>query len=476
MKYTPLNSEDNIIITGGRFDTVVITGWLTPWKTAKLIVDHGKNFAAIGNLYSKTPGVNLLIRNLLHNPQIRHLILIDSTPQDKIAGSMDALFAFFTLGLYEDSYTVLTTQNICKIDREIPLEVLEQLRDRITVSVVTDLKYFPHSLPEEEPQDTKGEPMIFPEPKDESFHSYESAKPGQAFRAKNLTDGWLKVLDYVNRFGKLTPNRFGGSTKECLGVNVTIKEDDIDYPDFYSMTEEQCSKYVDSFIGNGGKSSDNSSYTYSQRMRSHFYLDQINKAIKNLSESPNSRGVVINLWDSNNDLTCPEPPCLNHIWVRNDHGKLYMVATFRSHDIFSAWYANVKALRALQKYIALFCSPSIDVGELTIVSDSAHIYERNYTEAELVTEINYNPKENYDDSVGNFVISVTDRIAVKWLSTTGTVLKEFKGRKALQIGREIAHTVPHIDATHLLYLGVELNKAEKCFIQKIKYKQDDNFT
>lgn len=473
MEYLPLVQKDNIVLTYGRQDTIIVTGWLSPNRTADIIHQRGENFVAIGNLYSQTPGVNFLVRNLLYNPQITHVIALECTQQDKVARSIRALLGFFEVGVRED-YTVDVVGVTCEIDREIPREVLDDLRRRVKLTVIKNLADFSVALPQTPIAETSADRLEFPSPSNDRLTVYPVTKTGQSFRAKNLTGAWLKVLDYVSRFGVLTPNRFGGSTKECLAVNVTIENDDVEYPDFCPMDEGQCNQYIEGFLGKDRE--ENSAYTYAERMRFYFGADQIQDAIYKLTKSPTARGVVINLWDSSSDIVSAEPPCLNHIWLRNTGGKLFMSATFRSHDMFSAWYPNAKALRALQHHIAAKVSPSLDVGELTVISLSAHVYEHNYNQIELLIDKESHHNETYDDSVGNFVISVTDRIYVDWLSSQGKKFYTFKGRKALLIGRDIYENVPHIDPTHLMYLGVELSRAERCLNQQLKYVQDDNIT
>lgn len=473
MEYKPLLQGKNITVTHGKEDTVVVAGWLNPTRISDLVMQYGKHFAAIGNLYSQTPGVNFLVRNLLYNPQITHIIVIESTQQDKVSRSTEALIKFFAVGLNEE-YRVKDFDLTCDIDREIPMKNIEELRRRIRLTVVRSLPLFAAALGEEVVPGKSTERLEFPPPSEPILDSYQLPKSGQGFKAKNPTEGWLKVLDYVSRFGVMMPNRFGGSTKECLAVNITIQHDDVNYPHFAPSLKTQCDEYIESFLSEDLKN--DSSYSYAQRMRSHFGIDQIKKAIEGLTASPTARGIVINLWDSSADIISKEPPCLNHIWLRNSGGKLFMSATFRSHDMYAAWYSNVLALRALQHHVASKVSPRLDVGELTVISDSAHIYDHNYNTVELLIDQHLNTKESFNDPIGNMVISVSDKIYVDWLSSTGKKFYSFSGRRALVIGRDIYSNIPHIDPAHLMYLGVELNKAEYCLNKKLKYNQDVNIT
>ena len=66
---------------------------------AKQLEPH--EFAVIGQLYSPTRGISLLIRNLLANPHVRFLVIANATKEDRNAGGCECLLDFFRNGFEE---------------------------------------------------------------------------------------------------------------------------------------------------------------------------------------------------------------------------------------------------------------------------------------------------------------------------------------------------------------------------------------
>lgn len=111
-----INSDiKNVLInpnpTPSKYGTysVIVTGWSNPHKWE---FDSVPNLAAIGNLFSATMGVELLLESLSKN-KIDRVYLINNTRQDKISGSC------------EEAYSRLTKLGItCYIGSTLPEEYL----------------------------------------------------------------------------------------------------------------------------------------------------------------------------------------------------------------------------------------------------------------------------------------------------------------------------------------------------------------
>ena len=121
-------------------------------------------------------------------------------------------------------------------------------------------------------------------------------------------------------------------------------------------------------------------------------LNQIyHSIIKRLSLSPNSRRAIAITWVPEMDVNSDEPPCLQLIQCFIRDQQLHMTCYFRSNDMLSAWGANAYGLAHLMEYIVrkicdecyrLFCETGeeeycwtdLNVGTLTTISSSAHIY------------------------------------------------------------------------------------------------------
>lgn len=112
-------------------------------------------------------------------------------------------------------------------------------------------------------------------------------------------------------------------------------------------------------------------------------FDQLRAAYETLSRDPNSRQVVLQIWDGSRDMPSPDPrsrdvPCnvLSHLLVRD--GRLEWLQVLRSNDLFWGTPYNFIQFTVLQEVLAGWLA--IDLGSYQQVSDSLHVYERHWTE------------------------------------------------------------------------------------------------
>jgi thymidylate synthase len=90
-QYKALYKPNQLIYGLGQ--TAVITGWTVKQAIAKHL--QPQEYAVIGQLYSPTRGINILVRNLLANPHVRYLVVLNATKEDKNAGAGECLLDFF---------------------------------------------------------------------------------------------------------------------------------------------------------------------------------------------------------------------------------------------------------------------------------------------------------------------------------------------------------------------------------------------
>lgn len=104
----------------------------------------------------------------------------------------------------------------------------------------------------------------------------------------------------------------------------------------------------------------------------------ITSIVERLAKSPNSRRAIAITWVPEIDIQSREPPCLQIVqcFIRNN--QLHMTVVFRSHDMLSAYGANVYGLAHMQKLICDEINElsinKITIGTLTTISSSSHIY------------------------------------------------------------------------------------------------------
>jgi thymidylate synthase len=475
-EYKPLHKPNQLIF--GRGQTAVITGWTIKQAIAKHL--HSNEYAVIGQLYSPTRGINLLIRNLLANPHVRFLVALTATKEDKNAGGCECLLDFFRHGFVEGKSDtgkicwVIDSKHPGYIDIEIDATTLEQLRRSLLVKeahsiseAVEGVKSFAQSKANE----PWGSPLDFP-----MSSVVPTVLPGPRYghriEGKTIAETWVKIIHRIKTTGTIRPTGYDGQWQELIDLMaiVTNEPEDFYFPDpnYLPCDRAFIQEYISQILDDA-PNREGVKYTYGQRLRSWFGKDQIEQVIQKLVDDIDSARAVMSLWDVQDHEANNSPPCLNHIWLRVVERELSLTATFRSNDMFSAWPANALGLRALQQHIRdaiATCSEyNLNMGPLITISQSAHIYDDCWENADNLIQSQY-PKickqRDYADPSGSFVISVQDdKIIVEHMTPgSGETINCYCGKSAMQLYRQIAVNCPSLQVEHAMYLGTELQKAE----------------
>jgi len=515
--YTPICKPQQLKLGTGH--TVVVTGW-TPKDAVAKKLDPQK-YAAIGQLYSPTRGISFLIRNLIFNPHVRYMVILNATKVDENAGGCDCLIDFFFKGFSEGiSDTgkpcwVIDSKIKGYIDIEIPFEILQKLRQHIEIEAHASLKSAIAAV--EAFATHTSSPWTNPTqyPISEVKNSIlPGDRYGHRIEASTIAEAWVKLIHRIRTTGTIRPTGYDGKWQELINllVVVTNEPDGFYFPEpNYLPTDPEFIKNYLPQILEDAPYEDGVKYTYGQRLRSWFHRDQIEDVIDKLIAEIDSASAVMNLWDSgrgfNNEIsTAPfgrEPgdsdhqhggsPCLNHIWVRVVEGELSLTGIFRSNDMFSAWPANAMGLRSLQKHIrdeiANRSEYNLELGPLMILSQSAHIYDDCWENADKLISDQY--KKNcqrqllaFDDPCGNFIIqSQGDEILVEQTNPMGEIVATYSEcvgdsvEKAVKsLSHKIASANPGLQVHHAFYLGSELQKVAIALSTKTPYLQDKSLT
>ncbi|MHC5823057.1 MAG: thymidylate synthase [Nostoc sp.] len=494
-EYTALHKPNQLIYGNGQ--TAVITGWTVKQAIAKHLQPH--EYAVIGQLYSPTRGINLLIRNLLYNPHVRYLVVLNATKEDKNAGACQCLLDFFRNGFEEGKsdtgrrcWKIRSDSNIVSyIDIEIDKNTLEKLRDSIEfkeVKLITDAVNQVKSYAEWEVIEPWGTRLKFDMSTVEST-VLPGPRYGHRIEGKTIAETWVKIIHRIRTTGTIRPTLHDGQWQELIDLMAIVTEEPDDFyfpePNYLPFDRAFIKPYTSEILDDVSHSEQGVKYTYGQRLRSWFSkIDQIKEVIKKLSDNIDSARVVMSLWDVRNDLQGNDnPPCLNHIWIRVVDQELSLTATFRSNDMFSAWPANAMGLRALQKYIWEAVSKQsrhqLKMGPLITISQSAHIYDDCFENADKLIQDQYSKifqQKDYADPSGNFLISIHDGTILVEHTTPGSgeVVNCYSGKSASLLSRQIAKDCPGLQVEHAMYLGTELQKAEVVLSmsQGLIYEQD----
>lgn len=509
MSYAPVYKSNQLILGTGC--VVIITGW-TPRQFIANKIDKSQ-YAVIGNLYSPGRGINFLVRNLLANPQVQSAVLLSATKEDANSGAVECFCDFIVNGIH--CVTLESGKKVWKInsningyiDYEIPLEDLDYLGKSLQSKyrlfrniddLITFSRLFVHyCVKEVMTPESKIYPMIEVESK-----NLPASILGHTIKAPTIAEAWVKILHRIRVNGLVRPTVYDEQWQELLDLVVIVSDEPVDYyfpePNYLPIDRQFLNNYIPNILEDSCNE-DGVHYTYGQRLRSWFKerhsdpdmsgkklyhgglnqfrrkeVDQVEEVIKKLLENVNSSRAVMSLWDVE-DYNNENPPCLNHIWIRAVQEKLSLTATFRSNDMFGAWVANAMGLRALQRHIldqynSRTEREKLEIGELVTVSQSAHIYDDCWENADQLIRDRYKEKIEYTDPVGSFIVETNEGgIEVIQEDLSGNTVKKYTGVNPLKLLREIAESNPSIEIGHIGYLGIELQKA---YERKEQYIQD----
>lgn len=508
MKFNPIYKPNQLITGTGR--VAIVTGWTAKEAIAKRL--DPSHYAVVGQLYSPTRGLNFLIRNLLANPHVRGIVILDATKEDKNAGGCQCLLDFFKNGVKSGisdtgrKCWLVNSDVVGYIDQDVSHDEIELLRSSFAVYDVSDradvLKYAMRFHDLEDFKSPYGEPCFFPY--DEPV---AKAKPGPLYghriEGETIAETWIKILHLIRSNGVIRPTGYDGKWQELIDLVAIVTDEPENFyfpePNYLPLDGEYLRSYIPQIIDDAPYRQ-GVKYTYGQRLRSWFGKDQIKQVIDKLILEIDSASAVMSLWDSgtgginerslyqtirrygrdggDSDHDHGGSPCLNHIWVRVVDNKLSLTATFRSNDMFSAWPANAMGLRVLQwdirDEIASRSQYDLIMGPLITISQSAHIYDDCWENADRTIASQYNAIayreiKKYDDEIGNFLVEWNNAITVQRLTKLGELVESWQGINPLNLIREIAIAVPGISPAHIGYLGLEIQKA---YLQKETYTQD----
>jgi thymidylate synthase len=487
--YTAQHKPNQLIYGSGQ--TAVITGWTVKEAIYKHLQKN--EYAVIGQLYSPTRGINLLIRNLLLNPHVRYLVILNATKEDKNAGACQCLGDFFRHGVEESISDIGRKSWVIRslipgyIDIDIDINALEKLRHSVEIQeaisisdAVEKIKYYGNK----EIVAPWGTPLQFPMNIVES-NVFPGTRYGHRIEGKTIAETWVKIIHRIKTTGTIRPTGYDGTWQELIDLMAIITDEPDNFyfpePNYLPIDRSFLEEYISQILDNT-TNQEGVKYTYGQRLRSWFGRDQIEQVIEKLAHDINSARAVMSLWDASQDHN-DNPPCLNHIWVRIVDNELSLTATFRSNDMFSAWPANAMGLRALQKYIynALINKTDhiLKMGALITISQSAHIYDDCFENVANIISSQYSKiaqRKDYFDPAGSFIITIQNNQIIVEHTTPGSgeVVNCYSGKSAHKLSQQIFTDSPGLQVSHAMYLGVELQKAEMAFLMKEQfiYEQD----
>ena len=133
--------------------------------------------------------------------------------------------------------------------------------------------------------------------------------------------------------------------------------------------------------------------------------NQLEYVIETLKKDPNSRRVMINLWDIDSLPEMALTPCCYNVIFNVLDGKLYMQLNIRSSDVALGLPFNIFQFQVLHKLIAHECK--VEPADMIVMISNLHYYDRH--EEKLLNQVDYDEllpdatlKINYPESIWDF--------------------------------------------------------------------------
>jgi thymidylate synthase len=502
MAFEPVYYADKLEIVNSSGDIGLVTLW-TPMRTAKRLLPQlspgildpaTSRVAVIANLYGD--GMHQMMCNLLYNPQIRYLVALG---QDLGLPTTEELAAFFAHGLEEA--TLLGTV-VCRIpgtNRILPkldgFDV-ERLQRQVRFAhlgklsgdgAAAALASFLTSIPADTSPVAANRVHVAIPPDD---YAYRPSDIGahQVMRARPL-DCWEELVTRAVRFGHPV-NLRSGPRRELLNAKVVITdpvEESAELLSDYGFSSEAFREYQEKMLE--AVLPQGIAYTYGNRLRGYFEragarMDTLDFVGRELRHNPESRHAYISLWDTAADLpgddqeTETAVPCLVTIFFRRSADRLTMTATYRSHNLLTAWLQNVYGLMAIQQEICK--RTEMPPGPITVISHSLGIDPRSprYQFARHVAD-GWKRDEDIDretgarslreDPNGYFVVTVDGEAGeiVAEHRYGGLLVKQYRSDRASKIERQVIGDMAVSLVSHALWLGRELSVKEAILRQRV---------
>ncbi len=489
MDFEALYYADRLHIINRQGDVAVTTLWSRIPQFIKILAElhidinpESSRIAVIGNLYGN--GLPHMLRNLLWNPQIKHLIVVGHD----LSGSKQDLFHFFNNGIYPDHFLGTPTYRIRETQRVMDgLVTPDHFKNNICFywlgrfseeQTRKDLITIFSQLPMPQPVATEViERVAIPLP-DIAVQRYPSDPRNHTVLRHTPLEAWQELIFRLVRFG-FRQQLKKGERIELQNVKVIIENPIEESPQplaEYGFSLDNLQQYQRAIL-RPDKPND-IEYTYGHRLRRYFSyknepVDSLARVIDHLREDPESRHAYIALWDTGRDL--PEGhgcPCLVSLFFRRFEQRLTLTATFRTHNAMSAWLENVYGLIAIQRYVSE--QVEMAMGAMTVISHSISIDASNpdvmaqakAIAARKTTDDRIDPvtgkRQLRQDPNGNFTVTTdleTNEIVVQH-NYDGFNIAEYRGRKVEELEQQLARDQALSEISHALYLGREMARAE----------------
>ena len=356
MNIPPFSSGD--LIMGDREGV----GLCTLWTPKDRYLQQKPYVHVIGNLYSYF-GIGMLIRNVLATPSIHTIVITGKDNPEPTRHNASRLihhnFDYKDMYIKSDDVNEFYNRTLICDAQSISLRNQSELTDYIIL--MSNMRHGHNP-----------DPIIIPMPK-VSREVYPTNRSGHLIRANSIKDAHYSLLKEIRLFGQYTsPDSEGHYRQELWQLTVCL-DSHCTTNDIPLFSKDEVDRYGD-HLWVGDEPGD-LTYRYGHTMRFK-YGDQIQCAIDAFKKKPETFRTIISLWEPLQSMLRDDEPCLITIHPRIRGEQLDMFAYIRTNEMFRAWPLNAAGLRYFQCRFAE--ELGIVVGELTITSGSAHVYDTDW--------------------------------------------------------------------------------------------------
>jgi thymidylate synthase len=475
--FEPLYHGDRLRVLNPRGDVGLLTMW-SPLPAVERRLDFSRlgRVAVMSNLYGD--GLFAMFCNLLFNPQIRHLVAVG---EDLQLGVPEEIEAFLREGLEDAELLGRPFRRIRGTQRLLPAVRdfdAERLRRRLTFRYFGKLSR--PGISEELASHLASlgahagaEPRLRVEiPREAAPSQRPSRTDGHQVIRRRPLDCWEELVVRCARFGR--PVELAKGPRIELEHAKAVITEPADDPAAalagFGFSLDRFRAYQERILQ--AELPEGIAYTYGNRLRSHFGGDALAAAARALREDPETRHAYVSLWDTAADPGHEEAPCLTTLSFRRAEGRLGLGATYRSHNLLTAWLENAYGLMAVQRHVAE--RAGMEPGPITVVSHSLTIDPGSprYGLAQSIAE-GWRGDDDVDratgkrslreDPQGYFVVSA-DRergLVVAEHRFRGVLVKRYEAERAVTIENQVAADMAVSLVSHAMWLGRELTRAER---------------
>lgn len=519
LSHWPILYKDILKVKNPRHHVAVCCLWTERQVVETLLKEVEYN--TIGNLYS-AQGINSMMRNIFANPHIRVIVIWGA----EMSLSGYSLIMFKQKGVDKESRKIVAARG--EIEKEIPNDIVEEfrkvvevvdMRGRTAVDLVAKVKEV--SGKHMEPFSAKT--RTFPQA-EVAVRTMPSEQVGFRVSAPTVAKTWLRLLNEIQKYGRPKHTRYSkdNSLKEILNLTAVITNEDpenIYFPEYLPFTRVELEAYYAEILT--ARQIPGVAYNYGKRMRVDLGVDQIAAMKDLLKNRPDSKKMIATTMNPKldwNQVNKGDTPCLVMVLGSVQDDTFFFTAHFRSQDMVHGWPRNTFALRKLQKDIA--DSAGLRMGPLTMITHSAHMYADDFGLVDNLlmqhyeTELGYSPAVHFTfEPRGNIIVEViSEKEAYVWpmfaekyteqsvpyavaktlplmpknsrseagklIRATlfepngGPAMKVFEGRTAQEVAWQITDWNYLSEPGHMMYVGLELQKAEESIRKGKSYNQD----